>query len=553
MIKDLSLTDASLSMEVAKKVRKAIPEKTRKKLLVYCGHECCIPTCNKRRRNEIHHINGDPGDNRWENLIPLCPTDHEDADRGIFKDKELLMYKEAKIKKVGVRESLEKKEIPSEKFTDVFSLKLDEIVEALEKGERYPLLSDKIDELIMLLKERIEKWDVPSVRFGTKELFYRLYKHSGEGKEITGFYIIFKDLFNLAYKERQRILGNMISVFYYIWLETWLSDYDIERAEKCCDILLRLGLDYLDKDIKIAEACLNEITNASGDMFEPEILSREILFGAAIEKRKDESQEFKRLFESVLNYIEYDELYSHDANLYDYLINSLEYAKRIQDEYDLDIMSFKEKYLLKMIEEFKNEKVESYADYLEETVYMGEDEGEGIDDIQFCGELLEMEILAYRDLYPEIHQEYSKAINAKNDKKVTVLFNNIIDNRNYLKHIFKGEDMITSMEEFIKFMEQNSHFEESKVGVGFWGDATIHFKHPLSDEEKRKLERLSHKYEISDSFEVEIDKHYMTFLIDALVYKKGRDGVEKFIQLLKELNESVQITKVTTSMEFKFT
>lgn len=533
---------------MVRKSRKAIPRGLRSKLLVYCRHECCI--CGKRiGRNEVHHINSDPSDNGEENLIPLCPNCHKEADDGVFNERELLKYKEAKIKKVGVKESLEKKGVPSEKFPDIFTKKLDEIVKSLEKDEYDPDLNEKIDELIMLLKGQIEKWDIPAVTFGTKELFLKLYKFSEEGKGLNNLYNIYKDLFRLAYSQRGHILGNMIGVFYSIWLKTWTSDYDIEKAEKCCDILLRLGLDFLDIDLTVAKDCLNMVDNAAEDMFEPEILSREILFGAVVEKRKDESNEMREFFETIIDYIRCDDIDSHDDKIYDYLISSIEYAERIQDDYEIDIKSFKERHLLGMIEEIKNGQVKSFVDSLKRSFY----EKEKINDfnVQFRGELLEMIILAYGNFYPKIHKEILGGVAEKSDPKVLELFNRVIDDNNYLKHIFKGEEMITTIDEFIRFIERNSHFEESKVGIGFEGFIYIHFKYPLNDDEKRELESLVSKYGIPD-LEFEMDKEQMSFVIDHLVYGEGKEGVKKLIQFLKELDGKVQVTKISTEVEFKF-
>lgn len=51
------------------KKRVPIPKKTSDELLVKCKHSCCI--CEKFGV-EIHHIDGNPSNNRENNLIPLC-------------------------------------------------------------------------------------------------------------------------------------------------------------------------------------------------------------------------------------------------------------------------------------------------------------------------------------------------------------------------------------------------------------------------------------------------------------------------------------------------
>ena len=414
---------------MSKKNRKSIPKEIRRKLLVFSRHECCI--CNNRiGRNEIHHINGDPSDNREENLIPLCPNCHTQADNRIFEKKELLLYKEGKFKDIGIKKLLETKD-----FTNFLSSKLDEIVESLKKDQYDPTLSDKIDELIMLLKKQIEKWDIPSVRFETKELFLKLYPYSGDENKLTDLYHIYKDLFMLAYSQRKRILVTMIDVFYSIWIDTWTSDYEIERAEKSCDILLKLGIDFLDKDLMIAKDCINQIDNAAGDMFEPEILSREILFGAIVEKRKNENIELAELSETIVDYLSWNNRYSHDDGKFDYLICGIKYAEDIQNNYNIDITSFKENYLLRILEEDKYEEINGYITFIEEKAYETDN---SIDiDLQFEAELLGLIISSYGRLYPEICQEILIEIENRKNQNLKDNFYEIINYNETLNDKFK--------------------------------------------------------------------------------------------------------------------
>lgn len=414
---------------MSKKNRKSIPKEIRRKLLVFSRHECCI--CNNRiGRNEIHHINGDPSDNQEDNLIPLCPNCHTQADNRIFEKKELLLYKEAKFKDVGIEKLIETKD-----FTNLFSYKLNEIIKSLKKDQYDPTLSDKIDELIMLLKKQIENWDIPSVRFGTKELFLKLYPYSGDGNKLIDLYHIYKDLFMLAYTQRKRILGTMIDVFFSIWIDTWTSDYEIEKAEKCCDLLLKLGIDFLDKDLMIAKDCFYQIDNAAGDMFKPEILSREILFGAIVEKRKNENEEFAELNDTIVDYISWNNRYSHDDEKFDYLICGIEYAEGIQDNYNIDVTSFKENYLLRILEEDKLEEINGFIEFIEENAY--ETDSSINTDLQFEAELLELIISSYERLSLNICHEILIEIENRKDQNLKDNFDEIINYNKNLNDRFK--------------------------------------------------------------------------------------------------------------------
>jgi len=79
--------DSGILLEATKRMRgidlaKArrgggIRAEVRQEVLEESGHKCAIPTCPFRDRLVLHHINGDPTDDRAENLLPLCPGHHE--------------------------------------------------------------------------------------------------------------------------------------------------------------------------------------------------------------------------------------------------------------------------------------------------------------------------------------------------------------------------------------------------------------------------------------------------------------------------------------------
>ena len=196
------------------KKRVPIPLGIKRKMLLYCRHECClcdVKVSGKREKN-FHHINQDPSDNRFENLIVLCPNCHARADRGDFSEEHLKTIRGAKIRKLNIKEFVEAKTKPEVEFKAVFSMELKNLCKCLDGERDYQQVNDLVDELIMLVKERIEKWDIPSVKFATENLFMKLYKRS-EQKGFCELYTIFEDLFSYAYSQRKHILGSMIRVF----------------------------------------------------------------------------------------------------------------------------------------------------------------------------------------------------------------------------------------------------------------------------------------------------------------------------------------------------
>jgi hypothetical protein len=92
----------------ARKERITIPKEIERKLLVQSGHKCSVPLCNESHTLEIHHINGDPSDNKESNLIVFCRNHHAMAESGKIDRKECKSYKE-RLEQIRPEETLEEK------------------------------------------------------------------------------------------------------------------------------------------------------------------------------------------------------------------------------------------------------------------------------------------------------------------------------------------------------------------------------------------------------------------------------------------------------------
>ena len=90
------------------KKRIKVPVVLRAQLQQEIHSEC--PFCSEKQVEtfEMHHMNGDPADNKFENLIMLCPTRHTKIDKSIItgqqvKDKKnQLALKSAKVELVSI-------------------------------------------------------------------------------------------------------------------------------------------------------------------------------------------------------------------------------------------------------------------------------------------------------------------------------------------------------------------------------------------------------------------------------------------------------------------
>jgi hypothetical protein len=452
-----------------------VPNKIEDKLLLYCRKECCL--CDKKvsgkYEKNTHHINNDPSDNNYDNLIILCPNCHAIVTRGDFDRDELKLIKEAKIKKLGIKDFIETDNKDAENiFKEIFNDKI-EYLENLITTHSFEA-DDKIDEIIMMIKEKIDKWDIPSVKYSTEQLFLKLYKYS-EDNGFCEMYYIFKDLFDYAYTQRKKILFNMIYTFNNILMSSWVPDYDIDKGEKTSKILLRLGIDYLHKDIEVSESCIRAIDNLAGDMFEPEILSKQIIFCAALLNQKNKKEKYKQLLEDVTQWIEINDQYSWDAERYDYLISSIDYAESEQEIFGINVYEYKEKYINQIINSNINENINGFIDFLSEFEPIEEIEDnqnnekeslliKEIDDSSFNIETLVNMILNYKQVRPNIDREIFEIVKQKNSPELENVFNNLIQSNNYLRKVYGRDTMITTFDELMFFLKKTQIFLIVKLG-----------------------------------------------------------------------------------------
>lgn len=430
-------------------------------------------------------------------------------------------------------------------FKRRFSSKLDQLVNLLDSGGYSSQIDDLIDIIIMEFKEQIDKWDSPSVKFATKELFTRLYKYS-EKNGFCELYIIFEDLFARAYSQRRRLIGLMIQTFNLLLFSCWVPLYDIEQGEKAAKVMLRLGIDFLDKDVPISEDCLIAIDNLAGDMFEPEILSKEILLCACAHQKSVGNPELQEFVEQYTDWIRINDEYSWDAEIKTYLRDSIEYAEGEQKNYGVDIATFKKEKLLPALEQNIDDELHGYIEFI------GELESEGDDDLEFPIEDLSKIILAYEFLHPRIAFEIKELVTKKDNPYITTIFNRIIENSNFLKKIYRGSEMITTFDELIRFLETSSDMENLSVGVTTYGLSWIDFKNKLNDSQKKAIEDISEKYGLQEDGEFELGDQNLTFLVDTLVYLgDNQHNMQKLIDFLKQINEVASVENFVTGMEFK--
>jgi len=427
-----------------------------------------------------------------------------------------------------------------DRFEEEFSEKLSTVTKMLVNGP-HEKTNDAIDVVVMMFKERIDKWDVPSIKFATRELFTRLYKFS-EKNGMSDLYLIFKDLFARAYSERRYLLGAMLQTFGLIMFESWVPLDDVERGEKAAKVMLKLAIDLLDKDLEVARDCSTAIDDLAGDLFEPEILSKEILLAARVFERSLEEPQFREFVEDLSDWIKVNDEYAWDADIKTYLRDSIDYAEWEHTNYGISIDQLKIKVLYPKLQQTIDQQIEGYVDFLLES--------ESREDISFEAEELVKTITAYEFLRPDIANEIQLRILSTRDHGLQEKFDRIIHSNKLLGAVYRKSGMITTFDELIKFLEANFDTENIGIGLTTFGSAMINFTRKLNDAEKESVNQIARKYGVNE--DLEIRDQLLTFEMDHLVYvSEGQHNMAKLTSFLKEIYGVIEIESFSTDMEFR--
>lgn len=84
--KEKNPTDINYEKKQTKE-RVPIPFKIKKEVMERAGHKCQV--CGHSISLKIHHIDHNPSNNSKHNLIVLCPTHHDEADKNVIRKDQL--------------------------------------------------------------------------------------------------------------------------------------------------------------------------------------------------------------------------------------------------------------------------------------------------------------------------------------------------------------------------------------------------------------------------------------------------------------------------------
>ncbi len=428
-------------------------------------------------------------------------------------------------------------------FKEIFSSRLDELTKLLEHldWKSTSQVEDLIDSVVMIVKDRIDKWDVPSVRYATRELFLRLYKFQ-EKKVLNDVYQIFGDLFSRAYSQRTRLLGEMIEVFDTIMFESWIPDDDVQKGESAARIILNLGRSFLSKDMQVVRGCLMAIDNLAGDFFAPEILSKEILLTCAAFEAPNPSDALKNFVKEATDWIKTNDQYAWDDENHTYLRDAIDYASWEQSNFDLNTDGMKREVLYPVLLENIDKRIEDFANLLSSEVISEN----GFDYER--GQMVRL-VLDYESLRPNIAQELKERLLQQKDPPVDKTFNSIVSGSQFLKEVYGQATMITTIDELIQFIQSNADLDNHKVGFTTFSISWIRFVKSLNDDQKTATKGLLRKYGIEE--DSQLGDNELQFEMDKLVYRKNEgNDMRKLIEFLRETNKIVEINGFGTGIDF---
>lgn len=425
-------------------------------------------------------------------------------------------------------------------FESRFSRVLDSLVDSLQSNGSYKETHRFMNEVAMMLKERIDAWDESSTEHGTRELFTRLYALS-ESKA-PELYDMFRDLFGRAYQERKQMLEAMIWTIKRVMMESWAPEHNVAKAERACKLLLRLGVDFFHKDLSVTELCASAIDDLASDMFEPEVFSKEILLAAyAYREAQEDSNEDERAFaDQLTDWIRENDKRAWDALYKSYFIDSMGFAFAEKETYGIDLRDITVR-LYSSINKNINQQIQEFVDFLEDEVQNESHE------YSFAVEDLVQIIMAYESVRPEIAKDIEKRILSSNTE-TQAIFNKLIESSKILTKIYEETGMITTFDEMMAFLETNSDFENVGIGVTAFGVTIIYFSRPLTKSNLQQVEDLAGTYNIGN--DLELDSDHLLFEADRLVYKDGQHDMRKLVDFLRDLNSIAKVRSIATGMSF---
>lgn len=332
-------------------------------------------------------------------------------------------------------------------FKIAFAAKINECLDLIEVSKYSSNITEKYDELLLMIKKEIDAWNKENFCFAIRESFINFYPYFDK---LNFTFEGLKELFVYAHNMRKRfaidIIGELVGILFDA---TMKEEENKVMADGCSALLLDISIGFIEKDFDITELYFLTVDDMAEDnMTSRRLLSMMIVMGAKITQSKNKTKRIKNFVDQIIRSLEYDDMEPWDMNYFSYLLDSYKYLyeeirenKDIEEKYDISLSKFYDKYIIKIIERNKNHFIEEFVSYLEETSL--EDEWDKTSGIESTEKWLDGALKGYARLYPNLLEELSYKLREKMLKTRKNEFNRILIELNgfssgHLRQVISG-------------------------------------------------------------------------------------------------------------------
>ncbi len=236
-------------------------------------------------------------------------------------------------------------------FQNAFATKINECLDLIKVSKYSNNITEKYDELLLIIKKEIDAWNKENFCFAIRESFMNFYPYfDKQNFTFEGL----KELFVYAYNMRKRFALDIIGEFVGILFDATMKEEENKAmADGCSALILDISIGFVEKDFDIPELCFLTVDDMAEDnMTSRRLLSIMIVMGAKITQSENKTRRIKNFVDQIIRSLEYDDREPWDINYFSYLLDSYKYLceeikehRDIEEKYDISLSKFYNKYI----------------------------------------------------------------------------------------------------------------------------------------------------------------------------------------------------------------
>lgn len=423
-----------------------------------------------------------------------------------------------------------------EKYIEKFTQYLDQYFEIGEKS--YRELIDEgyyIKPYVEIIVPMIEKNEIKLV--GKLYALYYDKLINDKNYRYSDFFVNneFINLLKKAYEIRPIILNEILNNFGYKFMDYWINS-DARNANELSHLVLRLCVEFINKNMNIIKNAYIILDNISSDFFMPSLMAKQIMLISLIEEKINDDE----LVKDYTNDVSINDEYAWDAMYYSYLRDSIYQAEKEQHIYKIDISNIKYKYLNEYLESHMEELLESFISFLGESDY---------DNIDYEIEYFDNIVSSYEFLNKEIISDIKNRVYKTNNTDKTHMFEQIFTNSKIVKIIKNGEARFT-IPYLVELLRDSNNLKFNDIGLSLFGVTYFTFYSGISEKKMNDVKQLLSKYNLVED---ELDsEHGLSVELDQLWFQDKSKYELNLSNFLTELHQICRIKEFNSLVTFKF-